>query len=109
MDEMKHETAQESLYVGRIETPEKNEETVEIDTIPETWDTHVETAEEVRQRVRSASTANAIIIQPKPKPTIHDASDKNVAVYGRVSTNSREQVSSIENQYRYYDEKIRIQ
>ena len=107
MDEMKHETAQESLYTGRIETPEKNEETVGTDTAPEIWDTHVETAEEVRQRVRSASTANAIIIQPKPKPTIHDTLDKNVAVYGRVSTNSREQVSSIENQYKYYDEKIR--
>ena len=69
------------------------------------WEGHVETAEEVRQRVRSASTANAIIIKPKPKPTIHDTSDKMVAVYGRVSTTSKEQVSSIENQQKYYDEK----
>ena len=70
------------------------------------WEGHVETVEEVRQRVRSASTANAVIIKPKPKPTIHDTSDKMVAVYGRVSTTSKEQVSSIENQQKYYDEKI---
>lgn len=78
----------------------------EAGSASETWDDHEETAEEVRQRVRSASTANAIIIKPKPKPTIHDTTDKMVAVYGRVSTTSKEQVSSIENQQKYYDEKI---
>ena len=101
MNDMKREMGSESLSADQVENETNPEEA------SETWDIHVETAEEVRQRVRSASAANAIIIQPKPKPTIHDASDKNVAVYGRVSTNSKEQVSSIENQYRYYDEKIK--
>ena len=42
----------------------------------------------------------------KPTPTIRDESFKRVAVYARVSTKSKEQVSSIENQTKYYTEKI---
>lgn len=42
----------------------------------------------------------------KPTPTIRDAEHKRVAVYARVSTKSKEQVSSIENQTKYYTEKI---
>lgn len=41
-----------------------------------------------------------------PSPTIRDAEHKRVAVYARVSTKSKEQVSSIENQTKYYTEKI---
>lgn len=41
-----------------------------------------------------------------PTPTIRDDDHKRVAVYARVSTKSKEQVSSIENQTKYYTEKI---
>ncbi len=42
----------------------------------------------------------------KPIPSIRDSGFKRVAVYARVSTKSKEQVSSIENQTKYYTEKI---
>ncbi|MCE5235844.1 MAG: recombinase family protein [Clostridiaceae bacterium] len=61
----------------------------------------------IRRRVRNASvTGNAVFIRAKPKPTIQDGENKSVAVYARVSTKSTEQVSSIENQTKYYTEKI---
>jgi DNA invertase Pin-like site-specific DNA recombinase len=63
--------------------------------------------EDIRQRVRNASVpANAVITYPDPTPSIKDEGDKRVAVYARVSTKSTEQVSSIENQTRYYTEKV---
>ncbi len=61
----------------------------------------------IRRRVRDATVAeNAVFIPAKPKPTIQDDENKSVAVYARVSTKSAEQVSSIENQTKYYTEKI---
>ena len=61
----------------------------------------------IRDRVRNASlTDNATFIPAKPKPTIQDTERKRVAVYARVSTKSTEQVSSIENQTKYYTEKV---
>lgn len=41
-------------------------------------------------------------------PDVHDINDhiKRVAVYARVSTKSLDQTSSIENQTRYYRDKI---
>ena len=61
----------------------------------------------IRRRVRDATVAeNAVFIPAKPKPTIQDDENKSVAVYARVSTKSTEQVSSIENQTKYYTEKI---
>lgn len=63
--------------------------------------------EGIRYRVRNATVSeNAIFIPAKPKPTIQDDGQKLVAAYTRVSTKSTEQVSSIENQTRYYTEKI---
>ena len=60
-----------------------------------------------RKRVRNATVpANAIFKPAKPAPTINDTGKKRVAVYARVSTKSTEQVSSIENQTKYYTEKI---
>lgn len=62
----------------------------------------------IRNRVRNARVGDNVTFRPaKPKPTIYDSSDKRVAVYARVSTKSDEQVSSIENQTKYYTEKIR--
>lgn len=61
----------------------------------------------IRNRVRNARVSEGTIFKPaKPKPKISDTGEKMVAVYARVSTKSKEQVSSIENQTRYYTEKI---
>lgn len=60
-----------------------------------------------RNRVRNAHVGENVVFRPaKPKPTISDEGFKRVAVYARVSTKSTEQVSSIENQTKYYTEKI---
>ena len=61
----------------------------------------------VRDRIQSSTvTEGTIFIPAKPKPSINDDGQKTVAVYARVSTKSKEQVSSIENQTKYYTEKI---
>lgn len=66
-----------------------------------------ERKEDTRKRIRNASVPDEVIIRrPKPQPTIHDTDYKKVAVYARVSTQSEDQVSSIENQTKYYTEKI---
>ena len=63
--------------------------------------------QQIRDRVRNTSLGeNATLIPAKPTPTINDNDSKVVAVYARVSTSSAEQVSSIENQTKYYTEKI---
>lgn len=60
----------------------------------------------IRNRVRNANVGdNVRLIPPKPTPSIYDG-PKKVAIYARVSTSSKEQVSSIENQRKYYKEKI---
>ena len=60
-----------------------------------------------RTRVRNATVPENAIFKPaKPAPRINDDTVKRVAVYARVSTKSTEQVSSIENQTKYYTEKI---
>lgn len=61
----------------------------------------------IRNRVKNAKVPEGTIFRPaKPKPSIMDTGEKKVAVYARVSTKSEEQVSSIENQTKYYTEKI---
>ena len=61
----------------------------------------------IRRRVWSSNASpKAQFIPAKPLPTVQDEGQKRVAVYARVSTKSTEQVSSIENQTRYYTEKI---
>ena len=63
--------------------------------------------QQIRNRVRNATVSdNTTFLPAKPDPTILDDEPKSVAVYARVSTKSTEQVSSIENQTRYYSEKI---
>lgn len=62
---------------------------------------------ETKKRIQHYSVPPQTIFRPaKPTPTIMDDSHKRVAVYARVSTKSKEQVSSIENQTKYYTEKI---
>ena len=62
---------------------------------------------ETKKRIQQYSVPPQTIFRPaKPTPTIRDEEHKRVAVYARVSTKSKEQVSSIENQTKYYTEKI---
>ena len=59
--------------------------------------------ESVRNRVRNSQAhPNAIFRKAKEPPRIDSGGAKNVAVYARVSTKSENQVSSIENQQKYY-------
>ena len=52
----------------------------------------------IRRRVwTSNASAKAQFIPAKPLPSVQDEGEKRVAVYARVSTKSKEQVSSIEN------------
>lgn len=68
---------------------------------------HADRKMHTRSRVRNAQIPEGTIFyHAKPKPSISDKGEKAVAVYARVSTKSEEQVSSIENQTRYYKEKI---
>ena len=54
---------------------------------------------ETKKRIQQYSVPPQTIFRPaKPTPTIRDEEHKRVAVYARVSTKSKEQVSSIENQ-----------
>lgn len=62
--------------------------------------------EAIRSRVRKSIGDSKYFIPAKPAPNISDKSAKVVAAYTRVSTNSTEQVSSIENQTKYYEKKI---
>lgn len=62
---------------------------------------------ETKKRIQHYTVPPQTVFRPaKPTPTIRDAEHKRVAVYARVSTKSKEQVSSIENQTKYYTEKI---
>ena len=62
---------------------------------------------ETKRRIQHYSVPPQTIFRPaKPIPTIRDEGHKRVAVYARVSTKSKEQVSSIENQTKYYTDKI---
>lgn len=63
--------------------------------------------DETRSRIRNTSVPEgAVLKRPKPQPTINDEDYKRVAVYARVSTNNEEQVSSIENQEKFYKTKV---
>lgn len=62
---------------------------------------------ETKKRIQQYTVPpQTVFLHAKPAPTIMDDSHKRVAVYARVSTKSREQASSIENQTKYYTEKI---
>ena len=66
-----------------------------------------ERIEQTRQRVRNATVKKGtVFMKARSKPSVNDEGEKVVAAYARVSTKSEEQVSSIENQTRYYTEKI---
>ena len=60
----------------------------------------------IKQRVRNSTANNEFFHPGKPTPKISDESNKQVAVYARVSTTSLEQTSSIENQQMFYTKKV---
>lgn len=91
--------------------PDKNEEIEDTNEAPTAWNPRNADKEEekqrIRDRVRNATVGdNTVFIPAKPEPTIDDDAPMVVAAYARVSTSSTDQVSSIENQTRYYREKI---
>lgn len=64
-------------------------------------------AQKIRSRIQRAKVdPNATIIPPMPVASIDAPSIKKVAAYTRVSTGNLEQVSSIENQTKFYTDKV---
>lgn len=71
------------------------------------YSAHEESQEDKRTRIRDARIPEGTIFHhAKPKPSIKDTGDKVVGVYARVSTNNNEQISSMENQRKFYKEYI---
>ena len=102
-----------SEYSARQLLPEPTEEVTAAghDVRKETdWQSRHRKKEEnkdaIRQRVRNATGAKEFFHKGKPTPTIKDETEKTVAVYSRVRTNTEEQISSIENQQMFYEKKI---
>jgi len=60
----------------------------------------------IRERISMAGSEKVQFIHPRPVSSVKDNTHKRIAVYARVSTKSLDQTSSIENQTRYYKEKI---
>ena len=104
-----------------MESDKKNEivsageEATEVTVSPQqpvsTWRPQDADREVIKSNIRrrvwtSNASPKAQFIPAKPLPTVQDDGRKTVAVYARVSTKSTEQVSSIENQTRYYTEKV---
>lgn len=99
MDEQDRAKAQEQKVEGKAR--------IESSRPSRPWQPQDADRESIRLRVRGAKFGeNAVFIPGNPKKTIHDFDAAKVAVYARISTNSIEQVSSIENQTKYYTEKI---
>ena len=64
-------------------------------------------AQKIRSRIQRAKVdPNATIIPPLPVASIDAPTIKKVAAYTRVSTGNLEQVSSIENQTKFYTDKV---
>lgn len=94
------------IAAAESESMEEEQQTPEREWRPQDAD-RFEYKESIRKRVRNSQVhPNAIFKPAKPAPAIDDPSQKKVAVYARVSTKSRNQVSSIENQQKYYTKKI---
>lgn len=76
----------------------------------EGWRSRHEEREErknlTRERIRNASASDAVLIKADQLSLDIDDSEHRVGVYVRVSTASEEQVSSYENQKKYYTEKV---
>ena len=90
---------------------EATEVTVSLQQPVSTWRPQDADREVIKANIRrrvwtSNASPKAQFIPAKPLPTVQDDGQKTVAVYARVSTKSTEQVSSIENQTRYYTEKV---
>lgn len=84
-----------------IETPERLWRPQDADKF------EFEYKESVRNRVRNSQAhPNAVFHKAKEPPTIDDGGQKRVSVYARVSTKSKNQTSSIENQQKYYIKRI---
>lgn len=86
---------------------ESGEEAEANDIASLTLEDEREFVREIIRKRRQHDWVSRAIFQPaKPKPSIRDEGKKDVAAYTRVSTLSKDQTSSIENQTQYYTEKI---
>ena len=102
MDQDKHPEQTET----QDQTQEPSEQSYRLQWRPQDADReYIKMA--TRKRIRETKVPENAIFKPaKPAPTIDDLGDKRVAIYARVSTKSTEQVSSIENQTKYYTNKV---
>ncbi|MCD8398823.1 MAG: recombinase family protein [Lachnospiraceae bacterium] len=96
--------------VERDEQRERSDVSEYLETEPEAWRNRHENREErkqrTRERIRNASAGDAVLIKADELSLDIDDSEHKVGVYVRVSTASEEQVSSYENQKKYYTEKV---
>lgn len=101
--------APENIGNGRLESLEPQAGTAG----QEAGEEHLSSEEEreliremIRRRRQHDWASKAVFYPAKPKPSIRDDGQKSVSAYTRVSTLSKDQTSSIENQTQYYTEKI---
>ena len=101
--------APENIGNGRLESLEPQAGTAG----QEAGEEHLSSEEEreliremIRRRRQHDWASKAVFYPAKPKPSIRDDGQKSVSAYTRVSTMSKDQTSSIENQTQYYTEKI---
>lgn len=97
-----------------MDEPIKTEENVEVkpELKEKTWqeqhDAREAEREEIRERHRRIREYEGVVYKhAKPTPNPMDETHKDVAVYARVSTKSLDQTSSIENQEKYYEDKVK--
>ena len=102
------------IEVKPMDEPIKTKEKVEVksELREKTWqeqhDAREAEREEIRERHRRIREYEGVVYKhAKPTPNPMDETHKDVAVYARVSTKSLDQTSSIENQEKYYEDKVK--
>ncbi|MCD8150165.1 MAG: recombinase family protein [Clostridiales bacterium] len=102
--------AEEDDIKGNVLPKQREEDLAVAEVVAEPWNSrHAEREERkklTRERIRSASADNAVLIKADQLSLDIDDNEHKVGVYVRVSTASEEQVSSYENQKKYYTEKV---
>lgn len=92
---------------NELEQTPKKQDTEREETWQKQHEDREAEREAIRDRHRKIREYDGVIYRhAKPTPSPMDDEDKDVAVYARVSTKSLNQTSSIENQERYYKDKV---
>lgn len=96
-----------TLHQEDVAAVKSGEQVEATDITAPTSEEEREFVREMIRKRRQHDWASRAVFQPaKPKPSIKDEGKKDVAAYTRVSTLSKDQTTSIENQTQYYTEKI---